>query len=361
MYKRIIFCVVCFFEGMQMLPAQDPVFSQPFLSPINLNPAATGSGEYDLRFSAIYRRQWWAIPSSMHYTAFSVDKFIPSIGSGFGALVTTSSEGYLKKTGIYGSYSWTFCPVGTVAENWEFPKWFVTGGIQYGMVQRRIDYGNLVFADQLNVDGYIPGSITAANTALKNGDWYPDFASGLFFSYNTDEFNRVLVGASAHHLNRPDESLTSTSNTFRSQLPVHWTGNFMFTHTNTEKEWSYTVAAIGYLQQNNRSVQVGSEVTQNKYDISLGLWYRGNVNFKNMNTVALTLSVNLIGRNSDKSRIRAGVAHDAIVGGNGFSYTTGASEIGFVYDQSTYQQEPKNKCKPRITGQSACPIRESIP
>ncbi len=35
--------------------AQDPVYSQPYLSPINLNPAATGAGDYDLSVSAIYQ------------------------------------------------------------------------------------------------------------------------------------------------------------------------------------------------------------------------------------------------------------------------------------------------------------------
>src|SRR5215831_121782 len=80
------------------LRAQDPVFSQAFLAPINLNPAATGAGEHDLRISAIYRRQWWTIPSQMNYMAFSIDKFFPGISSGVGLLATNSSEGYLKKT-----------------------------------------------------------------------------------------------------------------------------------------------------------------------------------------------------------------------------------------------------------------------
>ena len=89
--------------------AQDPIFSQAYLSPINLNPAATGSGEHDLRISAIYRRHWWTIPSQMNYMAFSIDKFFPNISSGIGLLATNSSEGYLKKTGIYGSYAYTVC------------------------------------------------------------------------------------------------------------------------------------------------------------------------------------------------------------------------------------------------------------
>ena len=60
---RIMLSVVCaafvaLLVTQQDLFAQDPVFSQAYLSPINLNPAATGAGEHDLRVSAIYRRHW---------------------------------------------------------------------------------------------------------------------------------------------------------------------------------------------------------------------------------------------------------------------------------------------------------------
>jgi type IX secretion system PorP/SprF family membrane protein len=89
--------------------AQDPVFSQAYLSPINLNPAATGTGEHDLRVSALYRRQWWTIPSQMNYMTVSIDKFLPTISSGIGLLITKSDEGYLKKTGVYASYAYTVC------------------------------------------------------------------------------------------------------------------------------------------------------------------------------------------------------------------------------------------------------------
>jgi hypothetical protein len=51
------------------------------------------------------------------------------------------------------------------------------------------------------------------------------------------------------------------------------------------------------------------------------------------------------------------VAHDAPVGQNRYSYTTGSSELGFVWDQSTYDQDAGNACKPRINSKSACPIQ----
>src|SRR5215831_7310718 len=95
---RIIFVMITILFLHANARSQDAIFSQPFLSPIYLNPAATGAGEYDLRFSAIYRRHWWTIPSQMNYMAFSLDKYFPGISSGVGFLATNSSEGYLRKT-----------------------------------------------------------------------------------------------------------------------------------------------------------------------------------------------------------------------------------------------------------------------
>lgn len=338
--------------------AQDPVYSQPFLSPIHLNPAATGAGDYDLRVSAIYRRQWWTMPSQMNYQSFSVDKFLPSISSGVGLLVNRSNEGYLKKTGIYASYAYTVCAgTSSAADNGDLPRWFWTGGLQFGLAQTRIDYSKLVFADELNTGGVIPGSSSSADPAINSGKLFPDFAAGTFFNYNLTENSRVLAGFSAHHINRPDESLTASGDSIRSQLPVRWGTNLMYTYTNPEKTWSYSVAMIGYQQARNRSYQAGLEVTQNQLDISLGLWYRGAVNFRDMNTVALTLSLNLSGRDNTRDKIRVGLGHDAQVGNNNYSYTAGSSEIGVVWDHNTYDQGGDNPCKPKISSKSACPIR----
>jgi type IX secretion system PorP/SprF family membrane protein len=338
--------------------AQDPIFSQPYLSPINLNPAATGAGEHDLRISAIYRRQWWTIPSQMNYMAASIDKFFPKISSGLGLLITNSSEGYLRKAGAYASYAYTVCSgTESIADNGGLPKWFWTGGIQFGIAQRKIDYSKLVFADEIDVNGIIPGAISAADPPLNNGRLYPDFAAGTFFSYHLAENSRLLMGFSAHHINRPDESLTNTSDTVRSQLPVLWSGNILYTYTNPQRNWSFSIAAMGYQQATHSSYQVGTEITQNQVDISLGLWYRGSVDFRDMNTISLTLSFNLSGRDNDRDKIRVGLAQDAQVGRNSYSYTAGSSEIGFVWDHTSYNQDAEDPCKPKISSQSACPIR----
>lgn len=350
--------VMCSVMLINRAHAQDPVFSQAYLSPIYLNPAAAGTGEYDLRVSGLYRRQWWSIPSQMNYMALSVDKFLPSINSGIGLLASNSDEGYLKRTGIYGVYSYTVCAgTASAAENGGNPKWFWTGGLQFGFAQSRINYDKLVFADELDIRGVIPGSVSSADPVINNGKLYPDFAAGMFFNYSLTENSRLLVGLSAHHINKPDESLIGGHDSLRSRLPVRWGGNIMYSYTNPEQTWSYSLALLTYQQDRHRSYQAGIEVTQNQVDLSLGLWYRGSVNFRDMNTVALTVSFNISRKDDTRNKMRVGIGHDIQVGNNSYSYSAGSSEIGFVWDHNTYDQDADNPCKPRVSSKSACPIR----
>ena len=70
--------------------------------------------------------------------------------------------------------------------------------------------------------------------------------------------------------------------------------------------------------------------------------YRGSVNFRDMNTVAITVSFNLSGKEDNKNKLRLGLGHDAQVGNNNYSYTAGSSEVGVVWDHNTYDQSGDN-------------------
>ncbi len=139
----------------------------------------------------------------------------------------------------------------------------------------------------------------------------------------------------------PDESLTNTADSFRSQLPVRWTGNVMYTYTNPEQSWSYSIGGIVYSQGKQNSFQVGTEITQNQYDISLACAYRGSVNFRNYDALTVTLSINLAGRSGDGYKVRGGAAHDAPIGQNRYSYTTGSSELGLCETKAPTTRTPE--------------------
>lgn len=104
----------------------------------------------------------------------------------------------------------------------------------------------------------------------------------------------------------------------------------------------------------NQLIQVGLEVTQNVYDIGLGLWYRAG-GITNPDAVGISLKFNLSGRNNTTSKIRAGIAHDANVGGLKYSNNNGSSELALVWDQDTYKTNNDNPCKPFIGSNVVCP------
>lgn len=353
---RSVFLFIILLMAQIYVRAQDPIFSQPFLAPIYLNPAATGTGNHNLRVSAMYHRHWWSVPSGMNYMQVSVDGFIPKIYSGWGLMATHSREGYLERNGAYFSSSYNICSARGSLYG-DPPKWFWMGGLQGGMAQTKVDYNRLVFPDQLSVNGVLPVA-SAADFPRNSGRFYPDLSAGMFFNYNFTSNTRLLAGFSGHHLNMPDESLTGSSDAFRSPLPVRWTGNLLFTHTNEEETWSYSISAVGYCQADNSNFQFGAEVIQNELEASLGVYYRSNYNFKymsgNINSITVALSLNIFGRSNKEEKMQIGLAHDFQVGNNGYSYTSGSSELGVVWERKTKNESENNICDPKINTQG-CP------
>ena len=357
----LLLTVVVLLAGRQRSMGQDPLFSQPYLSPIYLNPAATGAGENDLRVSVMHRRQWLTIPSQFNYTVLSVDKFFPVIKGGLGLMATNFSEGYLKRTGIYGSYSYTICSgEPNVSRNEERQTWFVTGGLQAGMVQRSINYNQLLFSDQINQNGVIPGSVSAADPPVFNRHWYPDFSGGIYFSHEINGRGNLLLGASAHHINRPDESLTATTDTFRSPVPIRWSMNANYQYEG--EQWVWGIALLVYQQSNTRTIQFGAEVRPADYDFSLGVWGHLGNTLSSFNSVGLSVAYTFHGGGAHKQKLIIGVGQDFPMGGNGLSYTTGSTEAGLTWDYATKGDgvgslETGDRCKPRVDI-GACPSKQ---
>src|ERR1019366_6198105 len=250
---------------------------------------------------------------------------------------TTSSEGYLRKNGIYATYAYTFCPGVDAELNYDLPRWFLTGAMQFGVAEQYVNYKDLLFADQIDANGIISGGVTGADLPIYNGRWFLDMGSGLIFNYRFTDHSRILIGASARHLNRPDESLTATNIVSRSILPVLWSGNILYTNTSQENDWTYSIAGNFSQQQSNHFLQVGVEVTQNEYNLSLSAWYRGGATLIDPDAVTLTLSFNLSGRDNKNSSAKVGIAYDSPRANKKYSYNGGSSEIGFLWDKQTYK------------------------
>ncbi|MFZ4057371.1 MAG: PorP/SprF family type IX secretion system membrane protein [Ferruginibacter sp.] len=300
------------------LQAQDAFFSQAFNAPLSLNPASAGTGEMDLRFTANFKRHWVNIPSGMQFAAVGVDRYMKNLHGGAGLLLTNSKEGYLNKTSIHGMYSYALC----------LPSARLHLGLQAGVANRSVNYNKLYFSDQIDNTGIIPGAVSGADRPINNNKYFADFAAGFILYYR----DNWMFGGGAHHINQPDESLTST---MYSPLPRRWFGYARYKMDIDEEGESYFLPSVIYYQQaKSNSFSFGCEYKNDR--IAIGGWYRSNVNFQNSDAFAITLSLDLFDRReNDSDRMRVGMSYDATTGKLGFTRSAGSGEGAFIWEKLT--------------------------
>ena len=117
-------------------------FSQFFAAPTQLNPALVGT-TYTPRVSLNYRNQWPALPNAYITYAAAYDQYIERVNSGFGVSIISDNagDGLLKTTKIQLAYAYNL----QVSE-----AFFIRGGLEVDLVQKRLDWDRLIFLDQLD-------------------------------------------------------------------------------------------------------------------------------------------------------------------------------------------------------------------
>jgi type IX secretion system PorP/SprF family membrane protein len=322
--------------------AQDPFFTQAFNSPLSLNPATAGTGEMDLRFTATYKRHWINVPSNMEFAAVGVDRYVKNFHGGVGLLLANSKEGYINKTSLYGIYSYGLCLANARLHI----------GLQAGASNRHVNYNKLYFSDQIDNSGVIPGSVSAADRPLNNNKYFADFAAGFLLYYGSN----WMFGGGAHHINQPDESLTSN---IYSQLPIQWFGYMRYKLDLNENGDRYFLPGFIYYQQHkSNSLSIGCEYKDAR--VGIGAWYRGNVNFQNSDAFAVTISLDLFDwRENESDRARIGLSYDGTVSKLGFSRSAGSGEGAFTWERLTTNGiKSEDRCEEdyRMRG-TPCPPR----
>jgi len=72
MRKRVSFIVIIVFFFAKQVVAQDPYYSQYFMSPMTLNPALIGKGVSDMRVMTNRKSQWWGSGTAAAFTNTSI-------------------------------------------------------------------------------------------------------------------------------------------------------------------------------------------------------------------------------------------------------------------------------------------------
>ena len=267
---HLVFFVLIFLTTALDSLGQDPQYSQYYAAPLYLNPAFAGS-ELRGRVGVNYRNQWPGLDAS--FTTFSAyyDTFLEDYNSGVGIMVTNDVESAasLRSTTISALYAYEL----RVGESAYFRP-----GFQASYMRRDIGfYENLVFANQIRpTDPF--GPILPGDDLLGLGEPVNMFSlslGGLFFTEN------FWLGASAHHVNQPNQSFLEEG---ISNLPVKYsihTGYRIslgpgamkrdFTHTFKQR---YITPTLNYKRQGPfEQLDVGAYIYMEP--LIFGAWYRG--------------------------------------------------------------------------------------
>lgn len=186
------------------LDAQDPHFSQFYISPLTLNPALTGMKNGDIRVAANYRRQWATVSEPYQTMSIAADYNIlrGNIGDnmmGVGIVVFNDKAGTssLRRTRVAGTIGYS--------QNVGFEGAYISIGFEGGLIQQSVDPNKLLFESQYD-GASLNNNIGSGEDFVKTSMINLDMTAGLAWSYTPDKYTSFYAGASVGHLNQANMS-----------------------------------------------------------------------------------------------------------------------------------------------------------
>lgn len=266
------------------LQAQDPNFSQFFVSPLTLNPALTGKFNGDFRVAGNYRDQWPAISKAFITSTASFD--MPILRNKISEL-DTWGVGVLAMTDktANGILSTNLISVTTAYHKGldEDGLHQLGVGFQVTYNTKRLDGTKLNFEDELDQFGgwTIPSGEPINDQSLSLD--YVDVSTGVLYNGSTDGYNNFYFGASAYHLNKPKASFTGEIfYTLNPRYTMHAGGAIPL----ADKTRTIYLSALYSTQAGANNIVVGGAAgfnvngdEENPSNFYAGLWTRlNNVN-----------------------------------------------------------------------------------
>ncbi len=250
------------------ISAQDMDFSQWYNNPTYYNPAYVGLTT-GLKARFTYRRQMVNIPASFRTYSFSADiaeRNLPGAG-GIGIIVAnhSASQGLVNHT-VVGLIPSVRVPIAEYM--------VMQLGVQVAWVQKRINWDNLIFPDQLDprYGNIYPTSFMSPNA---NKVSYADFSAGLLFQFKGSNVSGTF-GASLAHLTRPNESFYEGT----SPLARKWVAHIDLLWDFDENKGFYRRSSKfkinpGFIYQSQAKLSTFA-FGSNFYftNVYIGLWYK---------------------------------------------------------------------------------------
>jgi type IX secretion system PorP/SprF family membrane protein len=303
--------------------SQDIHFTQYYFSPLNTNPAYTGSFDGDFRIVGNHRSQWGAVVSDQFITSgISYDQNLSvynhELAFGVHFVHDQSSIGFLNqnKLQLAGSYK----------KNIRGHQ--LSGGIQFGLLHKGLDFDKFTYPDQFNMGtGYFDQSTNNGESFGPENIYRFDFNTGLSWSKEVTEKIKPIVGISLLHINTPKESfLENETNSFPLKTLFDFKVNYRLSHKNT------LIPTLLFMHQNKAQELVWGgmlrhQVGKNKYklhDIFAGFSSRNGFG-RNYDAVNLLVGGKL-------QEFQLGISYDINVSElSSASHFRGAFELSLIY------------------------------
>ena len=240
--------------------AQDAQFSQFYAAPLLINPALTGN-TVQSRFSLNYRNQWPEVPNSRAFNsyAFAYDHNFENYNSGLGLMVFRDQAGLaaLTNTNVSLSYAYKLRITRHLS---------MKTGLQFGAVNRSIDFSQLVFNDQLQKGG---GTSSAETDFGNHSKYYMDInAGGILYT------RQWWTGLAIHHINKPDISLLGQGSKLAMRFSLHGGYKIPLKKDIKKRIISELTFATNYKHQGTRDqLDIGGYFSY--VPVVFGIWYRG--------------------------------------------------------------------------------------
>lgn len=303
--------------GVQSATAQDPVYSQFYSAPLQLNPGLAGLHNAPA-FTVNYRNQWPALNNAYQTYAVGYDQFFTDFNSGLGLYVQTddAGDGILKTHKISGIYAYRV----QVDRNWQLRL-----GIEAGVVQSRLNWNKLVFEDQIDA---IDGPISPGGTPFPTDEVQPESFNQTYLDIGTGFVlynERFYLGTTLRHLNTPGLSFLGINQNLHGGIPLRWgvhTGAEFPLRIGNNRNWMPFISpGMMFVSQGaSRQINVGTFLGLGEF--YGGAWYR----HANMNPDAIIAAIGFRSGN-----VRITYSHDITI--STLSHRSGGShEVGIAFN-----------------------------
>lgn len=319
MSRHIAYIFTCTFIVFSFFKtsAQDPVFSQFYAHPLELNPALAGTSG-GTRIGMNYRTQYSGIANNYKTYALSADQYLFNYNSGIGiSLMSDESAQGIYRT-LNGEFSYSY-----QVELRNETK--IKFGVQAGFINISLDFDKLLFNDQIDK---FNGPVSPGGLPYPTNEARPDFNNKTLFDLG---FGAVIhnenfyAGLGLKHLNRPDVNFYSTDSNTKRGLPIRLTamagyripiGNVRY---GRKSDLAIVPNILVVRQTNLGQVNLGALMEVKSFNF--GLYYRNG--FLNPDAI-----IAMVGFNTGP--LKLGYSFDATISGLGLK-PGGAHELSLSF------------------------------